>query len=147
MLAPYSAKLDWNEYLRSAYVVDGVGQHVDRLNRGFQNLGNRIRSSIDGNATRIVASQQAIANIMEKGMGGIQERLQYQQSAIEDLQSEYSYQSGLQLDQLVIANTTLEGIKGVLENICKLLARPTKTSHMDKFLEGCERLQPCGALL
>ncbi len=145
MLAPYSAKLDWNEYLRAAYVVDGVGQHVDRLNRGFQNLerrlGNKISSSIDGNATRIVASQQAFADIMEKGMGGIQERLQYQQSAIEDLQSEYSYQSGLQLDQLVIANTTLEGIKAVMKNICKLLARPIKTAHMDMFLQGCERLQ------
>ncbi len=141
MLAPYSAKLDWNEYLRSAHVVEGVGQHIDRMGRGVQKSGSAVISSIDANTTRIVASQQAVAGILERGMEGIQNHLQYQQAAMEDLQAEFSYQSGLKLDQQIITNTTLAEIEKILENHCKIQARPVKRDHMDRFLMGCERLE------
>src|SRR3989344_325980 len=114
MLAPYSARSVWNEYLAPAYVAQEVGGRVTALQREVKSTGQIIDISLTANTDRLVASQERIASIFQSGMEGIEERIRSTNYAIESLQSDFSYGIALLADRLAAQNDTLENIAQTL---------------------------------
>ncbi len=140
MFLPYYSPNSWNTYLQAEHIIQGVNTKTGKAVAAVAGLAKTVNHVISEQTREIVGSNEAIAQVLQGGFGGLEHQLRNIYSSIEDLGASFSYGIGLVVDQLVIQNQTLRGIAETLEKLYEASVTPTQTQAKELFLMGSDLL-------
>ena len=133
-----SSGLTWSQYLQADSFVQDITGEIKRSGTGM-------KTAISDQTRNIIASNDALAREFSEGFDSVNSTLEWGfgrvVSELSELRAEFSYGTGLVLEQLRIQQRTLESILDRLDAIHETLKHPLLTQARELSKLGMERMQ------